>query len=79
MKFTTIRAGLSQFGGVFGRVREQPGTATRSVDFPKPNPRWTGIGGPVSRNGKICAPNISGMDGVPDFDTPGASTKGFRL
>ena len=82
MKFTrirTIRAGLSQFGRVCDRVREPSCIPFRLADLIYSKRRSTGIGGPVSRNGKLYPPDTHGMGGVPDADTPVALTEEFRL
>ena len=48
-----------------------------TTDLMNYNTRSTGIGGPVSRNGKLYAPDTPGMGVVPDFDSLGAPIEEF--
>lgn len=50
-----------------------------TTDLMNYNTRSTGIGGPVSRNGKLYPPDRPGMGVVPDFDSLGAPTEEFSL
>ncbi|MEX0329195.1 MAG: mandelate racemase/muconate lactonizing enzyme family protein [Ruegeria sp.] len=49
-----------------------------TTDLMNYNTRSTGIGGPVARDGKLFAPDTSGMGVEPDFDSLGAPIAEFR-
>ncbi|MBO9434089.1 mandelate racemase [Ruegeria sp. R13_0] len=50
-----------------------------TTDLMNYNTRSTGIGGPVSRNGKLYASDAPGLGVVPDFESLGAPVEEFRL
>ncbi|WP_170551807.1 mandelate racemase/muconate lactonizing enzyme family protein [Ruegeria atlantica] len=50
-----------------------------TTDLMNYNTRSTGIGGPMSRNGKLYASDVPGMGVVPDFESLGAPVEEFRL
>lgn len=50
-----------------------------TTDLMNYNMRSTGIGGPMSRNGKLYASDVPGMGVVPDFESLGAPIEEFRL
>ncbi len=50
-----------------------------TTDLMNYNTRSTGIGGPVSRNGKLYASDTPGLGVVPDFESLGAPVEEFRL
>lgn len=50
-----------------------------TTDLMNYNTRSTGIGGPMSRNGKLYAPDAPGMGVVPDFESLGAPIEEFSL
>ncbi|WP_170361233.1 mandelate racemase/muconate lactonizing enzyme family protein [Ruegeria arenilitoris] len=49
-----------------------------TTDLMNYNTRSTGIGGPMSRNGKLYASDVPGMGVVPDFESLGAPVEEFR-
>ncbi len=50
-----------------------------TTDLMNYNTRSTGIGGPVSRNGKLYASDTPGLGVTPDFESLGAPVEEFRL
>ena len=50
-----------------------------TTDLMNYNTRSTGIGGPVSRNGKLYAPDTPGLGVVPDFENLGTPVEEFQL
>ena len=55
---------------------EYPQNTTDLMNY---NTRSTGIGGPVSRNGKLYAPDTPGSGVVPDFESLGTPVEEFHL
>ncbi len=50
-----------------------------TTDLMNYNTRSTGIGGPVSQDGKLYAPDTPGLGVTPDFESLGAPIQEFRL
>ncbi|MES0826141.1 mandelate racemase/muconate lactonizing enzyme family protein [Ruegeria sp. SCP11] len=50
-----------------------------TTDLMNYNTRSTGIGGPVSRNGKLYAPDTPGLGVTPDFESLGAPVAEYTL